>query len=1073
MTSLLTRWLKVHQDEVGLFFGMAVLLFFINGSGIVLDNFVNTAFLKRYGVEFLPIMTAVNAVATFFLLGSMGQMIKDVRGDQLVFYAMLIAAVSIGALRLVVPLGFDLLYPILYILKSQFAVLLAYLFWNLANDLFSTRQAKRLFPLITTGGIIGSLAGSFGTPMLAKLVSPDNLLLLFAAFSVAGAVSAQRLGAKWHGGTTKQQNSSDSKKTSMVEEFAKVVPLLKNSTLAQVLLLLTLLPNVVIPIVNFQFNFVLDETFSSEEGLLSFLSYFRGAQYIIALFLSLFVGRIYGRFGLPVSLMFHPFNYLIAFGAYFLQFNIFSAAYAGLSVGVIRTAINNPAISTLYGLLLPKDRAVLRPFLRGTVIRIGILLGSALLWFGNMVMHPRYMSLVAAVFILVWIGGTLLLKREYSKILLDLLRGQLPDFSKLEKGNVKDIFRGVNAGPMLIERFKSAEGEEAIWYAEVLRTTEQEELDDAILERLPQVDDAMKLRMLPLLSDNAGEKVVEVFKEIIDPTKPELMVPLANTLKRVFSQIPSSTEAEIFHLAKLPEVKVCFTGWMRRDEPEQYTQLIDRWINSDSLSERRAGVLAVREGGRAEYAGTVKQLLESENDHCIVGISIQTLPRIDPYHAVELVVPFLKHRHEGVRLSVVEALTPDSELAVKTLIMAMGDPDNRVRTQAIKCLTDISHELVPLLEAALGGHSRRIRDGLFEVVRALDIKEMEGYRFCVEQLKIAYELLSRIEMLQNAPPGNARELLLTHLDELRLQRVDNVMRHLIARDTSGQFAPIHQAILSNDERKKGDSIEALDSLLDKRLSRILLPMLENESREEVLAAGRRHLGRPESFVKTEQTRLDEMLQDSDAIVQILTLRVLEDWGKIDVHRSRIEQISRTGSGWATRLAGVLLGKSDEVAVQGRLTLPERILQLRKVDLFQDLPVNELAAVALVATEVEHPAETVVLRGDDSCVGLYIIVQGEVSAEQISTDGSPVQQYYSWKAGQSFGMMALFREMSLDMTIRATSDSLLLRIERDEFHAIIREYPETALRVCQELSARMNHLLQQLNNMQKSSTESAS
>ena len=39
--------------------------------------------------------------------------------------------------------------------------------------------------------------------------------------------------------------------------------------------------------------------------------------------------------------------------------------------------------------------------------------------------------------------------------------------------------------------------------------------------------------------------------------------------------------------------------------------------------------------------------------------------------------------------------------------------------------------------------------------------------------------------------------------------------------------------------------------------------------------------------------------------------------------------------------------SLEVAMQDRLTLPERILQLRKVDLFQDLPVNELAAVALV------------------------------------------------------------------------------------------------------------------------------
>jgi len=898
-------------------------------------------------------------------------------------------------------------------------------------------------------------------------VSPDNLLLLFAAFSVAGALSAQRLGAKWHGGTLKQQEA-DQEKHSMVKEFAKVVPLLKRSTVAKALLLLTLMPNVVIPIVNFQFNFVLDETFAGEEELLSFLSYFRGVQFVIALLLSLFVGRIYGRFGLPVSLMFHPFNYLIAFGAYLLQFNIFSAIYSGLSVGVIRTAINNPAVAALYGLLMPGDRAVLRPFLRGTVIRIGILTGSALLWFGNLFMHPRYMSLVAAVFVLGWIGGTLLLKREYSKILLDLVRGELPDFSKLEPGDVKDIFRGVDAGPVLIERFKSAEGEEAIWYAEVLRTSYQEQLDDAILERLPRVDDETKLRLLPLLSENAGEKVVDVFKAVVDPTKPELMVPLAQTMKRVFAQMPAATEAEIFHFAKLPEVKVCFTGWMRRDEPEQYTRLIDRWVHSESLAERRAGVLAINDGERSEYTATVRQLLEREQDHGILGIAIRTLPKIDPEHATEVILPFLQHRHEGVRLSVVEALTPDSEPAVNSLIMAMGDPDDRVRDQAIERLQQISQELVPLLEAALGSYSRRIRDGLFEVVRALEIKEVESYRFCVGQLEIAYELLNRVELLQGAPQGNVRTLLLTHLQELKQQRVDNVMRHLTARDGSGQFAPIYQAIQSDDERNRGDSFEALEALLDKRLSRILLPMLENESRAEVLAAGRRYLGRPEIFAKSEQALLDEMLQEPDTIMQILTLRMIEEWGKIEVHRSRIEQISSvTESEWASRLANILLGKTEEVPMQGRLTLAERVLQLRKVDLFQDLPVNELAAIALVATEVEPPADTIVLRGDDSCIGLYIIVEGEVSAEQIDATGSQIKKYATFGVGQSFGLMALFHEIDLNLHIRTLQESLLLRIERDEFHAIIREYPEIALRVCQELAARMNSQVQLESSMHSS------
>ena len=395
MKNSLFRWLKIYEDEIGLFCGMALLLFFINSSSIVLNNFVETAFLKRYGVQYLPVITAVNAVVTFFLLNSLSGVLSRVRGDQMIGRTLVASGVLIGLLRFVVPLGFDLLYPLLYILKTQFTVLLAFLFWNLANDLFSTRQSKRLFPLITTGGIIGGITGSFATPLLSRMVSSDNLLLLFTLFSLAGALSVWHMSSHTPSSTLREPNKGKGEKLSILGELQKVIPLIKNSTLAQVLLLLTLLPNLVIPILNYQFSFVVDQTFITEAGMLSFYSYFRGAQNIIALILSLFVGRIYGRFGLPVALMFHPVNYLIAFSAYLFQFNIFSAVYAGTSVGVIRTTVNNPASAALYGLLLPKDRVVLRPFLRGTVVRISILSGSAILWVGVNFMHPRYLSLLA------------------------------------------------------------------------------------------------------------------------------------------------------------------------------------------------------------------------------------------------------------------------------------------------------------------------------------------------------------------------------------------------------------------------------------------------------------------------------------------------------------------------------------------------------------------------------------------------------------------------------------------------------------------------------------------------------
>ena len=178
MKNLLLRWLKIYEEEARLFFWSAFLLFFINVAQSLFNNYAETAFLKRFGVEYLPIMTAINAIVTFVLLSGFGGKLSRFRSDRVVTGSLVVSAGLIGVMRFIVPFEISLIYPILYILKTQFVVLMAFVFWNLANDLFSTRQSKRLFPLITTGGILGAILGSFATPLLISFTQPDNLLLI-------------------------------------------------------------------------------------------------------------------------------------------------------------------------------------------------------------------------------------------------------------------------------------------------------------------------------------------------------------------------------------------------------------------------------------------------------------------------------------------------------------------------------------------------------------------------------------------------------------------------------------------------------------------------------------------------------------------------------------------------------------------------------------------------------------------------------------------------------------------------------------------------------------------------------
>ena len=125
-----------------MFLWMVALLFLVRSSGIFLNNYAEMAFLKRYGVEYMPIVNMANAVATFFVMGVMTGFMTRFPGTRLLARLFVICGLSVAGIRTIIPFGIDLIYPALFMFKSQYEVLLALLFWNLANDLFN--QARDL-----------------------------------------------------------------------------------------------------------------------------------------------------------------------------------------------------------------------------------------------------------------------------------------------------------------------------------------------------------------------------------------------------------------------------------------------------------------------------------------------------------------------------------------------------------------------------------------------------------------------------------------------------------------------------------------------------------------------------------------------------------------------------------------------------------------------------------------------------------------------------------------------------------------------------------------------------------------
>jgi AAA family ATP:ADP antiporter len=68
---------------------------------------------------------------------------------------------------------------------SVFSLFHVSVFWSLMSDLFTKRQAPRLFGFIASGASIGTIAGSSATLLLAKMAGTLNLMLIAAVVLVA------------------------------------------------------------------------------------------------------------------------------------------------------------------------------------------------------------------------------------------------------------------------------------------------------------------------------------------------------------------------------------------------------------------------------------------------------------------------------------------------------------------------------------------------------------------------------------------------------------------------------------------------------------------------------------------------------------------------------------------------------------------------------------------------------------------------------------------------------------------------------------------------------------------------
>lgn len=411
-------------------------------------NYVDASFLKRYGPQYIPYMLAINALLTFVVFGVANRLNRLFLDHTILSWLLNICGVSVVILFLMVKADITIAYPILYqILNLLDSILLVYL-WNVAGDLFDARQGKRLFPYVTAAQVLASTIGSFATGPFTAVVGQDPTLILFAAVSLGVGMFMMITGEKFLG---KLIPKSATAKT-QTKKITEVPGLIARYPIVRYLIITGLIPNILLPIFSYQFSVIANHTFASEQTLITFLSVFRGLTTSVSFVLLFFMGRVYQSMGLTNASLVQPINFAALFGSLLFFFNIYVAAYGQFTSLLIQRAVAGPINKIFFNVIPSELMSWARTFIRGTVLKVGMLAGSLIMIILKPVMDADQFSIIAFVLAVYWLYETFVFRKHYKKTLKQVIVEKEIDFDQIE--SVRGMDSGtatVQLGPLEVE----------------------------------------------------------------------------------------------------------------------------------------------------------------------------------------------------------------------------------------------------------------------------------------------------------------------------------------------------------------------------------------------------------------------------------------------------------------------------------------------------------------------------------------------------------------------------------------------------------------------------------------------
>jgi ATP/ADP translocase/HEAT repeat protein len=779
------------------------------------------------------------------------------RRDKLLVWTLLTTVVLMGVMRVLLTLQQRWVYVVLYNFVEVYGTFLILQFWTFAGDLFSSREAKRLFPIVSSGSIIAGIVCGLAVSGLVKAIGTENLLLLQMVLLLGGAAVIRSMGhterARLRSVAVldavrgkrgkKQQGLKVSKQASSIFQ-SKHLKIVAGMTVATF---------VTVPLIDYQFKVLVKEHFThaglaDTDAISAFMGLFSAVTGIVAAVMQLaLTGRILERFGVVAALLLLPVTLL---GGLFAMVSSVASAFmcAVFTKGAensFRYSITDATMQMLYTPVPSQARGRAKTFIDGVIKPMaGGLAGAAMvLLVGPLRLPLTSLAVVAAVLVACWIGLILLIRREYVKELMSTLRRRRLDFS--------DQGLAINDAPtvaLLRSRLRGTDDTDILNSIELCRRVQGHDLSTELVSLLDHDDPAVRRAALELMGDRSrGERTAA-----IDPARIERMFAVGHDVDvDVDDGVRAAAVAaycaivgdqaigavEPLLRSSSPLVRgAAVAGIIRHGGLEGIVHAaadLKAMLADDDEAMRFACARVLEDIAVKGFHGPVQALLDDRS----LRVQLAAIAAAGAMKSPELMASLIEQlpkRELGRAAQAALAAYGDDVIAALARVLVQPRDDVQIRKSIPRVLERIGtvSALDALLSALLTVDEPAVRRELARACARLRdrlgvaVDEVAIRRVIAVELQRHYQLLAMMADLAPVTHDARRDLLRDALEVRAQHSLEGIFRLLGIIQPHKAIETIWGNLRSTSSVARANAIEVLDNVLLNDEKRALLPVLE-------------------------------------------------------------------------------------------------------------------------------------------------------------------------------------------------------------------------------------------------------